>query len=135
MPEGPSIVIPKELLLPFKGKKVLAASGYAKIEVDQMKVKKILDIKSWGKHTLICFKDFTIRIHLMMFGSYRINEEKEKANPTLRLEFAKGEMINFYTCSVKLIEEDLDEVYDWQADIMADEWSAAAAKKKLKDNP
>lgn len=135
MPEGPSIVILKELLLPFKGRKVTAASGYAKIDQAKPVGQKLVDIKSWGKHTLLCFKGFTIRIHLMMFGSYRINEEKEGKNPTLRLEFAKGERINFYTCAVKMIEEDLDEVYDWKADIMSDAWSAANAKKKLKEHP
>ncbi|WP_240609393.1 DNA-formamidopyrimidine glycosylase family protein [Flavipsychrobacter stenotrophus] len=110
MPEGPSIIILKELLLPFKNRKVMAASGYAKIDIKNLLNKKITDIKSWGKHTLICFNGFTIRIHLMMFGSYRINEEKEKANPTLRLEFSKGERINFYTCAVKILEEPLDDI-------------------------
>ena len=30
MPEGPSILLLKQKLLPFKGKKVLDANGYAK---------------------------------------------------------------------------------------------------------
>lgn len=115
MPEGPSIVILKEEISRFKGKKVLEAAGYAKIDLDRLNGQKIIDIKSWGKHLLICFKGFTVRIHLLLFGTYRINERK-KANPTLRFTFEKGEL-NFYTCAVRLIDEPLEEVYDWEADL------------------
>lgn len=134
MPEGPSLVILKEAIAPFKGKKVLAADGYGKLDFSAIKGKKITDIKTWGKHLLICFKDITVRVHLMMFGSYRINEQK-KTNPKLSLHFAKGEFINFYACNIKLIEEDLDEVYDWSADIMSPHWSGVKALKKLKAHP
>ena len=75
MPEGPSIVILKEAAQPFKGKKVLHVSGNSKLDIQRMNNKKVIDFKTWGKHFLICFKDFTVRIHMMMFGSYRINEE------------------------------------------------------------
>jgi endonuclease-8 len=77
MPEGPTIVILKELVQDFKGKKVLAASGNTKIEKERAAGRKITEFKSWGKHFLVCFSDFTIRIHFMLFGSYRINEERD----------------------------------------------------------
>lgn len=133
MPEGPSILILKEALQPFKGKKIVSAGGNTKVDISRLEGKKIIDFKSWGKHFLICFKTFTVRIHLMMFGSYRINERKD-TQPRLSLIFANGE-INFYTCSVKIIEGDIAEIYDWEADVLSDYWSAATAKKKLKKHP
>ncbi len=137
MPEGPSIVILKELVQSFKGKKIKEVSGNTtKIDLHRLKGKTILDFKSWGKHFLICFKDFTIRIHFLMFGSYRINEEKE-AMPRLHLGFSKGQL-NFYICSIKLIESrtcGTDEVYDWSGDVMNDAWNKTKAKKKLKVHP
>lgn len=133
MPEGPSIVILKELVQQFEGKKVLAVSGNTKEDKERVLNKKLVAFKSWGKHFLICFSGFTVRIHFMLFGSYRINEEKD-AVPRLRLEFKNG-FLNFYACSVKFLEEDPDEVYDWSEDIMSDEWDAAAARKKLKAQP
>lgn len=133
MPEGPSIVILKEEVEPFKGKKVIKVEGNSKLDIQRCSGKKIVDFKSWGKHFLICFNDFTVRIHFMLFGSYRINERKESA-PRLRLIFKDGEL-NFYACSVKFIEEDLDEVYDWSADVMNPVWDPKAAKKKLKEHP
>ena len=74
MPEGPSIVILKEAVQMFKGQRVVAVSGNTKIAKDRMKGQQIIDFKSWGKHFLICFPKFAIRIHFMLFGSYRINE-------------------------------------------------------------
>jgi endonuclease-8 len=133
MPEGPSIVILKELVQGFKGKKIIKVSGNTKIDKVRMLNQKILDFKSWGKHFLICFKDFTVRIHFMLFGSYRINE-KRKGVPRLSLHFNKGQL-NFYTCSIQFIDEPLDNFYDWSADVMNDSWNPRQAKKKLKENP
>jgi endonuclease-8 len=133
MPEGPSIVILKELAAPFRRKKVLKVTGNSKADIQRAQNKIVSDFKSWGKHFLICFPDFTLKIHFLLFGSYRINEEREMA-PRLGLKFKNGKM-NFYACSVKILEGDLDEIYDWQADVMSDIWDAKAAKKKLLAQP
>lgn len=133
MPEGPSIVILKEAVQAFKGRKVTVVSGNTKIDKDRMHGQKITDFKSWGKHFLICFPKFSIRIHFMLFGSYRINEEKETP-PRLSLEFKTGKL-NFYACSVQAIDVPLDEVYDWTADVMSDLWDPGKAKKKLRNSP
>ena len=131
MPEGPSIILLKEAIQSFKGKKIVKAEGYAKIDFSVFSNKKIKEIKTWGKHLLICFDDFFVRVHLLMFGSYRINERKE-TNPKLSLQFIKGEL-NFYAGDVKLSKEDPDEIYDWSADIMNDHWDAKKAIKKLEE--
>lgn len=133
MPEGPSIVILKEELTHFKGQKVIEATGYSKIDLSRLKNKKIIAIKSWGKHLLICFRGFTIRIHLLLFGTYRINERKP-SNPTLRLSFEKEEL-NFYTCAVKVIDEPLDDVYDWEIDLLSKQWNADKVMQLLKKVP
>ena len=133
MPEGPSIVILKEEVQDFIGKKIILVSGNTKIDKDRLLNKKILDFKSWGKHFLICFKGFTLRVHFLLFGTYRINEHKDSP-PRLHLRFADGE-INLYACSLQYIDTPLDEVYDWTADIMNENWDEKAAIKKLKKQP
>ena len=133
--EGPSLIILKEEFKAFKGKKILEVSGNTKIEKERFKNKTVRDFKSWGKHFLICFDDFFIRIHFLMFGSYRVNETKEGRTPRLSLGFKRGE-INFYTCSVKIVAGDPDDVYDWDVDVMSDKWNpkkALASLKKMKD--
>jgi endonuclease-8 len=130
MPEGPSILILKEEVSSFKGKKIIQVSGNAKIDIERLSNLKITDFKSWGKHFLICFNGFFLRIHLLMFGTYRVNEQKE-TQARLSIKFKAGE-INFYTCNIQLVEGDPNEVYDWEADVMSDEWNPKKAKKKLK---
>lgn len=133
MPEGPSLVIAKEEMLPFAGQKVKEVSGSSKIDQQLLVNKKLLEVKTWGKHLIFVFRDFSVRVHFLMFGKYLINEEKD-AVPRLSLRFSRG-VINLYTCAVKMIEEPLDEVYDWSADVLSEEWDPKAARKKLKALP
>jgi len=130
--EGPSLVILKEALKSFKGKKIKKASGTTtQIEPDDLINQTVVDFKSWGKHFLIQLKKFSVRIHFLMFGSYRMNERKAEAKPRLHLEFSRGEL-NFYTCSIVKIDDDLDDVYDWSVDVMSDQWNPAKARRKIK---
>jgi len=133
MPEGPSIFILREQVKEFEGERVLKIGGNTKVDVSRLLNQKIVDFKSFGKNFFICFKDVSVKIHFMLFGSYRINE-KEQTAPRLSVQFKNGEL-NFYACSVKLINEDLDKLYDWSADVMNESWSALKARKKLKEIP
>ena len=133
MPEGPTIVILKEEVQEFTGKKIISATGTTSLDHDRLVNNKVVAFKSWGKHFLICLPDFTIRIHFLLFGSYLINEQKA-AIPKLSLQFKDGEL-NFYACAIKVLEGDIKDHYDWSADIMADEWDPEKAKLKLKEVP
>jgi endonuclease-8 len=134
MPEGPSIIILKEALKPFKGRRVTAAKGYAKnVDPDMITGNTIKDIKSWGKQLLIQFEDFTLRVHMGLFGSYKINEPVKK-NAALHLQFGDEE-VNFSITKIEVIKEPLNKVYDWSADIMNKKWDAAKALEKLKAKP
>lgn len=133
MPEGPSILLVREALQPFIGKKVLVVNGNTKIDKSRLINRKIQDITSWGKHLLISFDGFSLRIHFLMFGSYLVNERK--STPLrLSLGFKKSE-VNFYTCSIQFISEPLEEVYDFTADVLNEQWSARKAGIKLRTLP
>lgn len=134
MPEGPSIIILKEEVQSFTGKKITGVQGNSKIDQSRLLNQKIIAFKSWGKHFLICFKGFSLRIHFLMFGSYRVNEKKQDKPIRLNLTFKTGE-INFYSCSIKFIEGDLDSWYDWSADVMNETWDPKKAREKLKKLP
>jgi len=136
MPEGPSIVILREATEAFVGKRVLRASGNTQVvEPERMIGRTVRDVRSWGKHYLVVFDDFTLRVHFMLFGSYAIDARKENRKPRLTLGFARGRELNFYACSVKYLEGDLDDVYDWSADVMSPEWNPRAARRKLVTHP
>lgn len=132
MPEGPKIAVLKELAEPFSRQVVASVAGNFK-DKNKLVGQKILGFKTWGKHFLICFKGFTVRVHLMLFGSYLINEESGKT-PTLGLTFKKG-TLNFYASKIIILEGDLDDIYDWSTDVMSEDWDPKAAKAKLKAIP
>ena len=133
MPEGPSIVILREEVAAFAGRTIERAEGSAKIDMSRLAGQVVRSFHSWGKHFLIELDDVSVRIHLLLFGSYRINERKD-AVARLSLGFANGEL-NFYACSVQLIEGALDATYDWSMDLMSDAWSPRATLKRLRERP
>ncbi|MCF7203971.1 DNA-formamidopyrimidine glycosylase family protein [Pseudomonas oligotrophica] len=134
MPEGPSIVILRDELASFVGRCIERAEGSARIDQARLIGRAVRGVHSWGKHLLIELEDVSVRIHLLLFGSYRINERKE-AIPRLSLGFAGGGELNFYACSVQLIDGPLDAVYDWSRDLMSDAWRPRATLKRLRERP
>jgi len=133
VPEGPSILILREAAARFRGKTVRRATGNTRLDVARMQGRRVVAVRSWGKHFLLEFRGFALRVHLLMFGSYRIDEAKE-APERLGLEFDNG-VIRFYSCSVKYIEGALDAAYDWRADVLDPAWDRGLARRKLKAMP
>ncbi len=136
MPEGPSIIILKELIDPlFKGKKIIGVTGNAKFEKEKLLNKKLKDIRSWGKQLFLCFPGMTVRIHFLLFGTYSL-DSNTKPERSLRLSLStSSNTIYFYTCSVTELPEKIDDLYDWEADVLSEEWNPLKARKKLRDMP
>ena len=136
MPEGPSLlIISKTLKSVLKGQVITKVSGNGKFEIDTLLNQKIIDVKSWGKHLLIITKRFTIRIHFLLFGSYSIDEHI-KADRSIRLKMTCGKkVVYFYTCSIKLLPGNINNHYDWEADVLNKKWNIKKAKAKLKQQP
>lgn len=133
MPEGPSIVILREAAAKFRGKTVRRAVGNSSLDLTRMEGRRVIALRSWGKHFLIEFSGFSLRVHMLMFGSYRIDERKPSP-PRVSLQFDNGEL-NIYASSLKYIEGKLDETYDWRTDVMNDAWDPRLARRRLKQQP
>jgi endonuclease-8 len=133
MPEGPSIVILREVAAKFRGKTVRRALGNSSLDLTRMEGRRVIALRSWGKHFLIEFSDFSLRVHMLMFGSYRIDERKPSP-PRVSLQFDNGEL-NIYASSLKYIDGKLDETYDWRTDVMNDAWDPRLARRRLKQQP
>ncbi|PWK77198.1 endonuclease-8 [Mucilaginibacter oryzae] len=134
MPEGPTLVILKEKLQPFIGQLVVSASGYVKgFDPEILIDHTIKDIKSWGKYLIMLFDGFSIKVHFGLFGSYKINE-RGRNRASLQVVCNDGE-INFYISKVKLIEQPIDEVFDWSTDVMSSGFDIRKARKKLQLKP
>ncbi|MES2952019.1 MAG: DNA-formamidopyrimidine glycosylase family protein [Pseudomonadota bacterium] len=136
MPEGPTIVILREQAAGFVGKTIVRAHGNSKaVDMDSLAGQQIIALRSWGKHFLVQLPTLALRIHFMLFGSYRINETRPGAAPRLALEFDEGGQLNFYACSIHTLDADLDAQYDWRVDVMSDQWDAKLARTQLRAMP
>jgi len=121
--EGPLLRVITENLIELKGKKAVSSSGNAKIKMEVIEGKEIEDVFYRGKNLFIKFSDFSIKLHFLMAGSYRLNEEKEGAKPRISLVFNDG-MFNFYGGTVKIISNDeVEKLYDEEVDITSDNWN------------
>lgn len=133
MPEGPSIVILREAAGKFRGKTVRRALGNSSLDLTRMEGRRVVALHSWGKHFLVQFSRFSLRVHMLMFGSYRIDERKPSP-PRVSLQFDNGEL-NIYASSLKYIEGPLDATYDWRGDVMSAAWDPRLARRTLKLQP
>jgi len=126
-------VILREQAERFAGQCVREASGNSRLDLARMQDQRLRDVRSWGKHFLLCFDGFTLRVHFLLWGSYRIDERRDSA-PRLHLRFEDGEL-NFYSSSLKYLEGPLEPQYDWAADVMSPAWDPRAARARLRRHP
>jgi endonuclease-8 len=135
VPEGPSLYLLKEQTAQFVGKTIVRAEGNTwAIDTARLLNQPVLALRTWGKQFFIQMPTMAVRIHMLLFGTYRINEERDKP-PRLSLHFDDGSFLNFYACSVKEVDCDLDALVDWEADVMSDAWNPKKARKKLRNAP
>lgn len=125
----------KEQLEQFIGKNVLDVKGSdEKIPMKKIQHETVNDIRAFGKELLFCFSDFTIRVHLMLFGKLAINSELGSRSLKLGFTFENGE-VNFYACSCKFLEGSIETYYDWEKDVLNEEFNAQIAAEKLLKKP
>ncbi|AEG92129.1 DNA-formamidopyrimidine glycosylase family protein [Ramlibacter tataouinensis] len=134
MPEGPSLVILREHASVFQGRRILRVEGDSKLDFDRLRGRTVTDIRTWGKHFLVQVPGVALRIHLLMFGSWCIDQRKDKPL-RIGLGFAQGRELNFYSCAARYIDEPLDQVYDWRGDVMSEAFDPALARRRLRALP
>ena len=92
MPEAPQIRILANKLQPFIDQKIIKATALTKdLDLERLEGETIKEITVFGKQILIILNEFTVRIHLMMFGRVKINERNEGGKLRLGLQFKGSE--------------------------------------------
>ena len=132
MPEGPSLFMLKEQTTSLVGQDIVRASGNIRaVDPNRLVGQRIVGLHTWGKHFLVELPDLVLRVHFLLFGTYRINERRDK-EPRLSIETADGGELNFYACAIREIDRATFEAYDFSADVMSDSWDPKQARKKLR---
>ena len=99
MPEGPSIVLQARRLQVFAGQTVVKSGGYDNPVAKKITGKSLQAVSRYAKYIILQFNQFFITVHLRLFGSFLINEQKD-VNASFYLEFP-NDQVNFYVVKVK----------------------------------
>jgi endonuclease VIII len=141
--EGPSLHLAAEQLQPFAGRRIETVSGNSRIGIDRLAGRDVKEIFSWGKHLVLQFDTFALRVHFMLWGTFAATVDgasvtgdyRRSGQPRLVLSFPNGE-ITIWAASVRFVEDAAARsAYDFSADVMSDEWNPRAALRKLKTFP
>jgi endonuclease VIII len=140
--EGPSLLLAKEQLRPFKGQRVLEVAGNTTIEKERLQGLVVKVIFTWGKHLVFQFPQFALKVHFLMFGTFEADVEgvtvtgdyKRPREPRLALRLGNGD-IRLFSCSVKIMEErNLKRSYDFSVDVLHRLWDPEKAMLALRRN-
>jgi endonuclease VIII len=137
--EGPSLVIAKEEFSPFLRGKLKDVEGNAKFGLEKLEGAKFVAVESWGKHFLLSFETgrgkkkeiLHLRIHFLMFGSYRIDNPRENRFPRMAYSIGKTRFY-FYSCGIRPIDQEVLDAYDWSIDLMSRKWNHKQAVQSVK---
>ena len=129
MPEGPSLKVYSAEIAQFEGKKITESGGYKNPFADKITGKKIESIGSYGKYFIFQFKDFFFTVHLGLFGSYMINDNK-KVNAAFSMHFG-SDFVNFYVVNVKLYDGKAEDHFDSKFDPFSEKFDGKMIAKKL----
>ncbi len=136
--EGPSIHLLAQELQVIVHQKVTKLFGNAHFDVDKNELvgQRIHDVYAFGKRLVIQLDDYAIISHFLMYGSYRIDEERKDKLPRLAL-WTKKHKVYFYNCSSKCVskKQDMKERVPFEFDILSDQWDVKKVVAKMKRYP
>lgn len=133
--EGPSIYLLAHELQPFCNQKIIQAFGNAHFEKEAFINQTIKEIYGYGKRLIIQTQDYALVIHFLMYGSYRINEQRIGMVPRVALITCSNKLY-MYNCSAKAyIDSNLKKKLPFAYDIMNPTWNIAQVIAKIKKYP
>lgn len=130
--EGPSVHRVAEELSNFEGQTVKSATGNAKQPLQKLEDKRIEEIRAIKKRLFLDFASLHIVIHFLMYGSYRVNEERD-LDERLSL-VCEEDTLNIYSCSVKVLEEGDEELSEYdrpREDVLSEMFDIDQAVKTI----
>jgi len=135
--EGPSLVILKEELQPFLGKRVLRVTGNTQQPKELLRGRVLSEIDTWAKVLFLEFRasrkkdpPIVTKTHFMMFGSYRIDDPKPNRVPRLELRFKNG-TVYFYSCSLRFDGDVYRAEVDREVDLLSPHWNGKHVLERM----
>lgn len=133
--EGPSLHVLAKKLHIFLNQTVYTAFGNARFSKKELIGQTIKDIYPFGKRLIIQLEKHAIVCHFLLYGSYRIDAERENLVPRLAVQTQEHTFF-FYNCSVKCapvknLKKDLPLEYD----ILSPYWDVNKIVSAVQQHP
>lgn len=133
--EGPSLLLVSRALQVLIGQKIIKAAGNAKFDKEILEHQRINEIYTFGKRLVIQLDTHAIITHFLMYGSYRIDEDRPTMAPRLMLKTKKHTMY-FYSCAcICVAATDLKPKIPFEFDIISPQWNIKKVVAKAKRHP
>jgi endonuclease VIII len=141
--EGPSIYLATEQLQPFVGRRILRVSGNSRIGIERLNHRVVRDIFAWGKHLVLQFDTFALRVHFLLWGTFAATvrgasvtgDYRRTGPPRLVLAFTNGD-ITMWSASLRFLDTArARDLYDFSADVLSETWNPRAALRKTRRHP
>jgi endonuclease-8 len=131
--EGPGTHAIADRLAPLAGRKVESIGGRSRFPLDRIAGKAVTRIYPVGKLLFIELPPCTLRVHFLMWGRYRLNEEIPGKVPKLIVGFDDGSVLRFYASAVALFPSDtVASMYNKALDPLDDSWDPGNAVRLVR---
>ena len=131
--EGPGVRTIADRLAPLAGKRVAAIGGRSRFPLGTLAGEPLESISPVGKLLFLRFPASTLRVHFLMWGRYRLDEEIPGKVPKLTLFFQGGSVLRFYASAIALLpNSEADRFPDPTLDPMDPGWDIGRAARLVK---
>jgi endonuclease-8 len=126
--EGSGVRTIARRLAPLVGRRIMSIDGRSRFPLEKLLGMRVERIYPIGKLLFLQVPDWTLRVHFLMWGRYRLNGEIPGKVPKLSLAFDDGSTLRFYASAIALVgNEEVNRAYDPSLDPMDPAWDAARA--------
>lgn len=101
--EGPQIRIYRDRLRPLAGQEVTGVAGNRAAQAEPFLGQPLPVAECFGKLLFLPFNDEALRLHCLMFGDVRLNQDRPGKRLTLRLALAGEDRIDLYLGAAKRV--------------------------------
>lgn len=131
--EGPGLRLIARRLAALAGRRVISIGGRSRFPLGRLAGRVVTRIYPVGKLLFIEVPPCTLRVHLLMWGRYRLNGEIQGKVPKISLSFGDGSVLRFYASAIALLHsDDVKRSYDRSLDPMDDDWDLERAVRLVR---
>jgi endonuclease-8 len=126
--EGPGVRTIADRFAPLAGRRVTTFDGKSRFPLGKIVGEPVERIYPVGKLLFLRFPVYTLRVHFLMWGRYRLNGEIPGKVPKLTLSFDDGSVLRIYASAIALLGNgELDQACDPTLDPMDPAWDKERA--------